>query len=125
MNGINHNKIPFLSNRQSMSRKESFIYVKFPECKNRKAKYIVVSNNNESDHDQKVINQIFEKWSMKKPFLILSICGSNHNFPISAKLKNAFKNGIIKITESIKNTLVITGKVISSFMTDFWDLNFE
>lgn len=78
--------------------------VKFVEYKNKTAKREFV-NSNTRDFDQ-----LKNKLELnKEASLILSIVGSNINFPISIKIKNVFKEGLIDILESNKNTIIITG----------------
>lgn len=47
-------------------------------------------------------------WALQKPKLILSVTGGAKNFAVNPRIKNAFKNGIIKAAVST-DAWVITG----------------
>ena len=87
----------------------SFNYIKFVECRSKKAKYTIVESQ-ESEISRQLFEMVYGRRTDKRFDLILSIVGSSQNFPISIKLKSAFQKGIVKIIESINNTLIITGE---------------
>jgi hypothetical protein len=90
-------------------RPPSFNYIKFVECRCKKAKYTIVELQ-ESEISRQLFEMVYGRRTDKRFDLILSIIGSSQNFPISIKLKSAFQKGIVKIIESINNTLIITGE---------------
>ena len=51
-----------------------------------------------------------EKWSLKKPQLILSITGPRRNFTFrNTRMKKAFKRGLIQVTQSIDSFVITNG----------------
>jgi hypothetical protein len=89
--------------KQAKDQVES--YVKFVEYRNKRAMKIHVQSD-----DVHNFAQIKKSLGIgQETTLILSVAGPSNNFPISIRLKNAFKNGLIDIIDSIEGTLIITG----------------
>jgi transient receptor potential cation channel subfamily M protein 2 len=56
-----------------------------------------------------IMKLFYEKWNLYKPHLLISVTGGAQNFTISSKMKQAFKQGLLKVATSTEAWIVTGG----------------
>lgn len=86
--------------------------------KDIRSKYVRVGQNTEMD---KMMKLLFQVWKLKPPKLIISVTGGAKDFNLKAKIKNAFKRGLVRAalstSKKIKNRFFFFNFFIT---TDAW-----
>jgi hypothetical protein len=84
--------------------------LQFPGIQKKQAQYLVIKSIEKNDQDlvRSVVEYLYVNWEFERPELIITVTGGARKFPLSGRMKKAFKNGISKLAASTK-TLIISG----------------
>jgi hypothetical protein len=84
--------------------------LQFPGIQKKQAQYLILKSIEKNDQNlvRSVIEYLYASWEFERPELIITVTGGARKFPLSARMKKAFKNGISKLAASTR-TLIISG----------------